>query len=58
MSDLNIKSSTIEKSLDLVDGVQLYQGLERYFQFYNHERGHQSLAYETALRNFLRLPEL
>lgn len=25
------------------DGVSLYQGLQRYFDFYNHERGHQSL---------------
>jgi putative transposase len=29
------------------DGVQLYQGLQEYFQFYNHERIHQSLAYKT-----------
>lgn len=25
------------------DGVQLYNGLEKYFRFYNHERFHQSL---------------
>lgn len=29
------------------DGVQLYQGLEKYFRFYNEERLHQSLNYET-----------
>jgi len=29
------------------DGVQLYEGLERYFIFYNTERLHQSLDYET-----------
>jgi len=29
------------------DGVQLYEGLKNYFQFYNHERMHQSLNYKT-----------
>jgi putative transposase len=29
------------------DGVQLYQGLDKYFNFYNTERLHQSLNYET-----------
>ena len=29
------------------DGVQLYQGLNNYFTFYNTERLHQSLDYET-----------
>ena len=29
------------------DGLSLYQGLYRYFDFYNHERLHQSLDYET-----------
>ena len=29
------------------DGVQLYEGLDRYFSFYNAERLHQSLDYET-----------
>jgi putative transposase len=29
------------------DGVQLYEGLKQYFQFYNHERIHQSLDYKT-----------
>ena len=28
------------------DGVQLYEGLEKYFTFYNNERGHQSLNYK------------
>ena len=29
------------------DGVQLYEGLQNYFTFYNTERIHQSLNYET-----------
>lgn len=29
------------------DGTQLYDGLERYFRFYNEERPHQSLQYQT-----------
>lgn len=29
------------------DGVQLYEGLKEYFQFYNTERPHQSLSYNT-----------
>lgn len=29
------------------DGVQLYEGLQKYFQFYNAERLHQSLDYKT-----------
>ena len=29
------------------DGVQLYRGLDDYFNFYNTERFHQSLDYET-----------
>jgi putative transposase len=29
------------------DGVQLYEGLKEYFQFYNYERIHQSLDYKT-----------
>jgi putative transposase len=29
------------------DGVQLYQGLQKYFTFYNTERIHQSLNYKT-----------
>jgi len=29
------------------DGVQLYEGLQKYFSFYNQERLHQSLDYET-----------
>jgi putative transposase len=36
------------------DGVQLYQGLEKYFQFYNHEREHQSLAYQTPAEKFFK----
>lgn len=29
------------------DGVELYNGLQDYFTFYNQERSHQSLQYET-----------
>ena len=29
------------------DGIALYQGLEKYFTFYNEQRFHQSLDYET-----------
>jgi putative transposase len=29
------------------DGVELYNGLKDYFRFYNTERPHQSLAYQT-----------
>jgi len=29
------------------DGVELYEGLNSYFHFYNHERIHQSLQYQT-----------
>ena len=29
------------------DGVQLYEGLKKYFDFYNRERFHQSLNYQT-----------
>ena len=29
------------------DGVQLYEGLQKYFNFYNTERLHQSLDYQT-----------
>ena len=30
-----------------VDGIALYQGLEKYFTFYNEQRFHQSLNYKT-----------
>jgi putative transposase len=29
------------------DGVELYNGLDEYFRFYNQERMHQSLQYKT-----------
>ncbi len=34
------------------DGVQLYEGLQRYFEFYNNERGHQSLNYKKPVELF------
>jgi putative transposase len=36
------------------DGVQLYEGLQEYFSFYNHERSHQSLAYKTPADCYLQ----
>jgi len=35
------------------DGLSLYQGLYRYFEFYNHERLHQSLDYSTPASQYL-----
>ena len=32
---------------DYADGWKLQGGLEKYFQFYNHERPHQALDYQT-----------
>jgi putative transposase len=37
------------------DGVELYEGLKDYFAFYNHERSHQSLAYETPENYYLKV---
>lgn len=34
------------------DGVELYDGLKKYFQFYNQERYHQSLDYKTPAEIF------
>ncbi len=36
------------------DGVQLYNGLQEYFSFYNHERSHQSLNYETPAEQYMK----
>jgi putative transposase len=36
------------------DGVQLYEGLHAYFDFYNHQRPHQSLGYETPAGCYLK----
>jgi putative transposase len=36
------------------DGVQLYEGLQEYFSFYNQERPHQSLEYETPEARYLK----
>lgn len=37
------------------DGVQLYEGLKEYFSFYNLQRPHQSLAYQTPADCYLKL---
>ena len=36
------------------DGLSLYKGLQQYFSFYNDERRHQSLNYETPLTSYSR----
>lgn len=37
------------------DGISLYRGLKKYFEFYNNERYHQSLGYATpAQRYFIK----
>lgn len=36
-------------------GQELYQGLHNYFQFYNSERLHQSLKYQTPEAVYQRL---
>ena len=36
------------------DGVELYNGLNEYFTFYNHQRSHQSLEYETPATCYLK----
>ncbi len=33
---------------DYASGLELTAGLERYFDFYNHQRPHQRLAYHTS----------
>jgi putative transposase len=37
------------------DGVQLYQGLQQYFEFYNTERFHQALEYRTPEEMYLKV---
>jgi len=37
------------------DGVSLYQGLSQYFKFYNKERLHQSLEYQTPEALYTRI---
>lgn len=36
------------------DGVELYKGLDQYFRFYNEERMHQSLKYQTPASLYKR----
>jgi len=35
------------------NGLSLWKGLETYFQFYNHERLHQSLGYHTPNQKYV-----
>lgn len=37
------------------DGVQLYDGLQKYVSFYNHQRPHQSLEYKTPADQYLKM---
>jgi len=37
------------------DGVQLHEGLQEYFSFYNQQRPHQSLGYETPEALYLKM---
>ena len=36
------------------DGVELYSGLKKYFEFYNTERPHQSLDYQAPAERYLK----
>ena len=36
------------------DGVELYNGLKNYFEFYNHKRHHQSLDYQVPASKYLQ----
>lgn len=36
------------------DGLSLYKGLQKYFSFYNDERRHQSLGYQTPANQYLQ----
>lgn len=41
------------------DGQQLYRGLKQYLAFYNHQRLHQSLNYQTPASQYLKsLPQV
>lgn len=37
---------------EYTDGLQLYDGLEKYFYFYNHERKHKALDFKTPAEIF------
>jgi len=37
------------------NGVDLYRGLNQYFEFYNFERKHQSLNYEISGSRYKRV---
>jgi putative transposase len=43
---------------EYLDLVHLERGVSRWIHFYNHERRHQALAYETPWSVWQRLPEL
>lgn len=35
------------------NGINLYKGLSEYFEFYNNDRFHQSLNYQTPKQKYL-----
>ena len=37
-----------------VDGLSLWKGLDKYFHFYNYERKHQSLGYQTPAQWYVK----
>lgn len=39
---------------DFEDGRQLWQGLDGYFRYYNHERRHQALNYRASRGSLCR----
>ena len=40
------------------DGLQLYQMVEQYFKYYNHERGHSSLNDEVPFKIYSQQPKV
>ena len=43
--------------VELLEGDELWRGLDRYFRFYNNERPHQSLGYKTLASRYLHQKE-
>ena len=41
---------------DFANGADLFQALDRYFHFYNHQRPHQALGYRTPADLFPHRP--
>ena len=43
----------VYRMLTYENGLLLWEGLEKYFQFYNHQRLHQSLDYHTPKERYV-----